>query len=222
MNLSDHPAADAPQPAPRVVERFGLAARCAHWCTAALTAVCLVTAAVLYLGPLATLVGRRPLVAAVHLYAGLALPVPMLAAAASAAYRRDLAELDRFTTADWAWLRTRPRRRDTTAVGKFNAGQKLYAAFVAGSVLVMLGTGALMEFGGPLPVSYRTGATFVHDLLALGLFLGVCGHLWMAARDPVARLGMRTGLVPLPWARREHPAWHPGEGARPRRANDPE
>ncbi|OAA25635.1 formate dehydrogenase subunit gamma [Frankia sp. EI5c] len=202
------PAGTGAGAAPLLVRRFGRATRVAHWSTAALTGVCLATAAMLYLGPLATMVGRRQLVAAVHLYAGLALPVPMLAAAVSAAYRRDVAELDRFAAGDWAWLRTRPRRRDTTAVGKFNAGQKLYAAFVAGAVLVLLGTGLIMEFGGPLAVSYRTGATFVHDLLALFLFAGVCGHLWMASRDPVARLGMRTGMVPLPWALREHPGWH--------------
>ncbi|CAI7978448.1 formate dehydrogenase subunit gamma [Frankia sp. Hr75.2] len=209
---SDGPVGDG---AAAFVRRFGPATRWAHWSTAALTAVCLATAAVLYLGPLATLVGRRQLVSAVHLYAGLALPAPMLAAALSAAYRRDLAELDRFTPADWKWLRTRPRRRHTDAVGKFNAGQKLYAAFVAGAVLVMLGTGVIMEFGGAFAVTHRTGATFVHDLLALSLFAGICGHLWMASRDPAARLGMRTGVVPRPWALREHPAWHTEPDAPP-------
>ena len=33
------------------------------------------------------------------------------------------------------------------------------------------------------------------------------GHLWFAAKDPHARAGMRTGRVPLGWARREHSAW---------------
>ncbi|CUU60175.1 formate dehydrogenase subunit gamma [Parafrankia irregularis] len=217
MSLSDEPP---------LVRRFGRASRAAHWSTAVLTGICLATAAVLYLGPLATLVGRRQIVATVHLYAGLALPLPILAAAVSAAYRRDVAALDRFTAGDWAWLRTRPRRRDRSTVGKFNAGQKLYAAFVAGAVLVMLGTGLIMEFGGPgaIPVSYRTGATFVHDSLALGLFVGVCGHLWMASRDPVALVGMRTGMVPLPWALHEHPAWlaGPDRGADGRADRGPE
>src|SRR5262249_23713941 len=93
--------------------------------------------------------------------------------------------------------------------GKFNAGQKLYAAVVAGSILVFLGTGLAMHFGQDLdiPDRYRTGATFVHDLFAYGIFFAVCGHLWMASRDPVARAGMRTGYVPRWWATTEHPHW---------------
>jgi formate dehydrogenase subunit gamma len=191
---------------------------------------CLLTGATLYLPPLAQLVGRRPLVETIHLYAGLALPVPMLAAAASAGYRRDLRALNRFTAADHAWLRASlrfgswrraaARARVAGGVGKFNAGQKLFAAFVAGGAFVMLGTGVIMQWGagplGPIPIGYRTGATFVHDLLAYGLFFGVVGHLWMAAHDPVARVGMRTGTVPAWWAAREHPAWSPGAAGRPR------
>jgi formate dehydrogenase subunit gamma len=136
----------------------------------------------------------------------------MLLGAVSAAYRRDVGALNRFTPPDWAWLRQQVRlrrHRVDVPIGKFNAGQKLYAAFIAGAILVMLGTGVIMEYGGGLPVSYRTGATFVHDLLAYGLAAGVCGHLWMAARDPIARTGMYTGLVPAWWARREHTAWTP-------------
>jgi formate dehydrogenase subunit gamma len=113
--------------------------------------------------------------------------------------------------------------------GKFNAGQKLYAAVVAGSILVFLGTGLIMYLGQDLdiPDDYRTGASFVHDLLAFALFVGVCGHLWMASHDPTARAGMRTGRVPRWWAATEHPHWTalaPGdlaEDAMPRRDQIP-
>lgn len=64
----------------------------------------------------------------------------------------------------------------------------------------MLATGVIMQWGaGPLrglPVADRTSTTFVHDVLAYGLLFGVPGHVWMAARDPVALVGMRTGMVP--------------------------
>jgi formate dehydrogenase subunit gamma len=190
--------------------------RWVHWATAVLLGVCLGSAAVLYVGPLSVLVGRRDLVATVHVYAGYALPVPMFAGWVSAAYRADVRELDRFTSADWAWLRARsPGRRRPARVagappaGKFNAGQKLYAAFVVGAVLVLLGTGLIMEWGTALPLSWRTGATFVHDWLFLAIAVAVAGHVWMAGRDPVALSGMRTGRVPAAWAAREHPRWDP-------------
>ncbi|MCM3886234.1 cytochrome b/b6 domain-containing protein [Frankia sp. R82] len=227
MTPSDPPPpAAGPSPASggsglATVRRFGRSTRLVHWTTAAAMGCCLATGAVLLLPPLAELVGRRRLVELIHLYAGLALPVPMLVAAATTGYRRDVRALNRFTAADGAWLRARlrlgawqrARARAAVAggVGKFNAGQKVYAAFVAGAILVMLGTGVLLQWGpdlpGGFPVAWRTGATFVHDLLAYGLFFGVAGHLWMASRDPIARVGIRTGTVPAWWAAREHPAW---------------
>ncbi|WP_322754371.1 MULTISPECIES: cytochrome b/b6 domain-containing protein [unclassified Frankia] len=190
-----------------LLRRFTRTQRWVHRSTAALMGLCIATAAMLYLGPLSVLVGRRHLVAAVHVYAGIALPVPMLAGVVSAAYRHDLGLLNRFTATDWAWLRSRERRAGRIPIGKFNPGQKLNAAFVAGSILVMLGTGLLMRYANAWPVRWRTGATFVHDWLAYAVVAVIAGHLWFASRDPVARLGMRTGLVPRYWARREHPAW---------------
>ena len=57
------------------------------------------------------------------------------------------------------------------------------------------------------PVAWRTGATFVHDWLALGLLIVIVGHMVMAARDGEARTGMRDGDVDRRWAEREHPKW---------------
>jgi formate dehydrogenase subunit gamma len=181
-----------------------------HRTTAVLVGVCLLTAAVLYLEPLATLVGRRDLVVRLHVLAGLALPLPVLLGRLSAAYRDDLRELNRFTRVDGEWLRRGDRRSARLPVGKFNAGQKLNAALSAGGGLVLLGTGIVMEYGRSWPLSLRTGSTFVHDWTAAALFLLVLGHLRLAYRDEDARRGMRTGRVPLAWARREHPGWAAG------------
>src|SRR5450756_2567922 len=86
--------------------RFTRAERWVHRATAALMAVCLVTAAALYVGPFAVLVGRRAFVGRLHVAAGLGLPVPMLVGWLSSAYRRDLARLNRFSADDWRWLRS--------------------------------------------------------------------------------------------------------------------
>ncbi len=177
---------------------------------------CILTAAVLYNGPIAIEVGHRHLVELIHVYCGFALPVPMLLGIASFAYRADLRRLGRFTPADRRWLRSRTRRDGTIAVGKFNAGQKLNASLVSGSILVLLGTGVLMYFVGLAPLPWRSGATFVHDWFSLALGLLVVGHVIFALKDPEARRGMRIGSVSRSWARTEHAGWlHELESAAP-------
>ena len=192
---------------PSELPRFGPAARWVHRGTAILVGVCLLTAAVLYLEPLAVLVGRRALVVRLHVLAGLALPLPALAGWLSATYRADLRQLNRFTRVDAQWLRRRDRRTAGLPIGKFNAGQKLNAALSAGGILVLLGTGIVLEWGRRWPLPLRIGSTFVHDWTAAALTVLLLGHLWYASRDEDARRGMRTGAVPVDWARREHPAW---------------
>ncbi|MFD7441127.1 cytochrome b/b6 domain-containing protein [Streptomyces sp. NPDC059909] len=207
-------AATTPPPSERPVRvrRFSRAERWIHRTTAGLMLLCVATAAALYVPELAELVGRRLLVVTVHEWSGLLLPVPFLLGLASRAFRADLRRLNRFGPHDRQWLRA-VRRRDhrpsSRPAGKFNAGQKIYAAWIAGAVLVMLGTGLLMWFTHLAPLVWRTSATFVHDWLALTIGLVIVGHMGMALADPEARRGMRTGSVERPWARREHPLWDP-------------
>jgi formate dehydrogenase subunit gamma len=190
--------------------RFAPSSRAVHRATAVLGISCLATAAALYLEPVAELVGRRALVVDLHVWSGLALPVPTLLGALARATRSDFRLLNRFTPVDREWLRRRDRRRAQLPVGKFNAGQKLNAALSAGGGLVLLGTGVVLAYGRHWPLDLRIGATFVHDWTAAAFLLLVLGHLWFASRDEDARRGMRTGSVPVGWALREHPAWAEG------------
>lgn len=209
---------DAPEsPEQRLLIRFTRAERGVHHATALLMIICLGTAACLYLPPISAAVGRRDLIASIHVVAGFLLPVPVLLGWLSRAFRRDVGRLNRFLLRDWEWLRRRDRRataagRGVIEVGKFNAGQKLNASFVAGSILVMLGTGVIMLSGSPPiprfgPDTWRTGATFVHDWLTLGIFVMFLGHLYYALGDPGALNGMLTGRVPRSWAARHHAGW---------------
>ncbi|MFF0746308.1 cytochrome b/b6 domain-containing protein [Streptomyces sp. NPDC004111] len=204
---------DAPTPPPSElparVERFTRAERRVHRATAVLTLTCVATAAFLYLPFLAELVGRRHLVVTVHIWTGVLIPVPYLLGLFSRAFRADLRRIGRFAPYDRDWLRAARRRELVRPAGKFNAGQKLYAGWIAGAVLVMLGTGLLMWFTHLAPVLWRTGATFVHDWLALLIGVVVAGHLWTALTHPESRVGMRTGTVDRTWAENEHPHWHP-------------
>lgn len=205
---------DRPAPA-GTVRRFTRAETWVHRSLAWLMGVCAFTAAALYLPPLAEIVGRRRLVVTVHEWSGILLPVPLVLGLVSRAYRADTGRLGRFFPHDWTWLRiaVRRRRRDSRYAGKFNAGQKLYAAFAVGAILIMIGTGLIMWFPRLSPLVWRTGATFVHDWLALLIAAVIGGHVWLAASDPEARRGLRTGRVSHWWARREHPLWRIEEPA---------
>ncbi|MFJ4437979.1 cytochrome b/b6 domain-containing protein [Streptomyces sp. NPDC088923] len=198
-----------PDPGERVL-RFAPAVRLVHRAVGLLMLLCVCTAACLYLAPLAQLVGRRRLMVTVHEWSGLLLPAPVLLGLFSREFRAELRRLNRFARYDRTWLRAvRTRRRGPRArpAGKFNAGQKLYAGWIAGAALVSLGTGLLMWFTGLLPFVSRTSAIFVHDLLAWAIALVLAGHMRQAYADPEARLGMRTGYVDRAWAELHHSRW---------------
>lgn len=190
--------------------RFDRLERMVHWCNATLFAVLLLTGAALYAGPLSTLVGRRELVRTLHVYTGLALPVPLLAGVLVRNGRRlraDLRELNRWIPDDFRWLRTRGRD-SSVMLGKFNPGQKLNATFIGAAIVVMLATGSIMHWFGAFPNDWRTGATFVHDWFAIGLLFVVVGHIWLAVADPVALRGMTSGSVTVTWAKTHRPRWY--------------
>ena len=189
------------------LRRFTAAELATHWVFGVLMIVLIATAACLYLPSLSILVGNRPTVRMIHIVSGFLLPVPIILAIASRAFRDDAGRLNRFTRNDWRWLKSSRRRTGLIPVGKFNAGQKLNAAFVLGSLILMFATGAIMTFNSYFPDMIRTGSTFVHDWLALAIVIVVVGHLYMAFRDAGALYGMGTGRVSLAWAEREHDVW---------------
>lgn len=196
--------------------RFAAVERWVHRSTAVLVALLFATGMTLYYGPLAVLVSRRALVETTHIVTGLLLPVPMLVGLAlSRELRTDVSLLGRMTRVDRAWLRRRDRRRARLAVGKFNGGQKLAAATMAGAGLVLIGTGLLLlaPVRLNLPDGVREGATVTHDLFTFGLLILLAGHVWLAQRHPEARAAMRTGVVDRAYARREHAAWAAEIGA---------
>jgi formate dehydrogenase subunit gamma len=193
----------------RAVVRFTRAERWLHWSNAALFLVLLATGMTLYVPALSRLVGRRVLVKDIHVYAGLLLPLPLALAYAGRwrdAVRQDVRRLARWSTDDRRWLLSLGRR-GRARLGKFNAGQKLNAIFVAGCIPVLLVTGSIMRWFDPFPLAWRTGATFVHDWLALALLVVIVGHIGKALAEPVALRAMARGVVPASYVERHHPRW---------------
>lgn len=196
-------------PRPDRVRRFSRAVRYTHRATSGLFVTLSVTGLVLYLPALSLLVGRRPLVEALHVAAGLVLPMPALAAWLSPEFRADMSALNRFTAADWAWLRRSDRRAARLPLGKFNGGQKLAAACFAAAVAVLFGTGIMLLIPTQLHLStdLRQGATIVHDTTTWASLLLLVAHAWIAYSRPEARRALRDGTIDTRYAMREYPAW---------------
>jgi formate dehydrogenase subunit gamma len=199
---------DRPKPEPPLL-RFDRRERTLHWVNATLFGILMLTGAALYAGPVSALVGNREVVRTIHVYSGILLPVPLLLSVLGrrgARLRTDLGRLNRWSRDDARWFRK--RQRAGVVLGKFNPGQKLNATFIAGAAIVMLGTGSIMKWFDLFPLDWRTGATFVHDWFALGIWAAVIGHILFAVKDGDALDSMIGGTVPAAWARTKAPLWY--------------
>ena len=104
------------------------------------------------------------------------------------------------------WLRALGRNAPKV-VDKFNPGQKLNAIFTGGAIVVMLGTGAILKWFRFFPVSWRTGATFVHDVFAFAIVVVIAGHILFALTHWDSLRSMIRGWVSEAWAARHAPGW---------------
>ena len=202
------PAEGRPHAEARMV-RFDGVQRAAHWANALLFGILMVTALPLYFSSLADVVGRRALVADVHLWTGVVLPLPLLISLLGpwgVQLRRDLRRINVWTRDEVLWLKALGRKAPKV-VDKFNPGQKLNALFVGGSIVVMLATGIVLKWFRFFPVTWRTGATFVHDVLAFAIFAVVFGHILFALTHRESMRSMIKGWVSVGWASRHAPAW---------------
>jgi formate dehydrogenase subunit gamma len=196
------------RPTLRIV-RFDGVQRAAHWANALLFGILMLTALPLYFGSIAGVVGRRTLVEEIHLWAGIALPVPLLIALLGpwgSQLRKDLRRISVWTRDEVTWLK-RLGRSAPRVVDKFNPGQKLNAIFTGAAIVVMLASGAMLKWFRFFPVDWRTGATFVHDAFAYAIFIVVAGHVLFALTHPESLRSMIKGKVSESWAARRAPGW---------------
>lgn len=190
------------------IVRFDAVQRAAHWANALVFFVLVATAVPLYFPAAERVVGRHVLVAQVHVWAGICWIVPIAVSMAGpwgARMRRDMHRVNRWTAGELRWLVSGGRAE--VELDKFNPGQKLHTAFIGATVVVMLFTGVVMKWFGLFPVGWRTGATFVHEVLAFLVVAAVTGHVVVALLHPSAMRSMVEGSVSADWARRHAAAW---------------
>ena len=195
--------------------RFDRVQRSAHWSNALLFGVLMATAIPLYFGSFFGVVLARHVVAEIHLWTGLALPIPIIISLLGSwgvQMRRDVRRINLWTREEMRWMKT---LGETPLVAdKFNPGQKLNSIFTAASIVIMLATGSMLQWFRFFPVPWRQGATFVHDVFAFAIFLVVIGHIVMALTHRDSLRSIFTGWVSEGWAARHAGAWLKEEQAK--------
>jgi formate dehydrogenase subunit gamma len=204
----------AAQTATEHIERFTPAERVLHWLLAATFLVMMATGLILYLPVFSQLAGSRVLWKTLHLGAAIAFWAGLLALLPGNTKRlgETASQIDRFDTDDRRWLAWAVTRRGAEPPqGRFNAGQKLNTAIVAGLMVVFTVSGTLIY----LQEADRTfrgasSAILAHDWATWLAVPLVLGHLYLAMVNPATRHSMRgivLGNVRRDWARRRHAKW---------------
>jgi len=102
------------------------------------------------------------------------------------------------------------RKGEPLPAGRYNAGQKILFWWMAIALAVLLVTGLLFwrpYFAQYFPIVVVRLATVVHSLTAIGLILGIIGHIYAAIWVKGTTRAMTRGLVSEDWARHHHPGW---------------
>jgi formate dehydrogenase subunit gamma len=209
------PGLDAPTATEQsaYVRRFSSAERSLHWLLAGTFFAMLATGLILYLPSLAEVAANRQLWKSIHLGAAIGFwaGTLLLVLSAPGELHRTARDLDAFDEDDRRWLRWAVRRSGPEPPqGRFNAGQKLNTAVIAGLMVVFTISGTLMYLQ-ETDASFRgTSAILVHDVAMYVAVPIVVGHLYLALLNPSTRhslRGMAIGTVRRDWARRHHAKW---------------
>jgi formate dehydrogenase subunit gamma len=195
------------QSATRIL-RFDRVQRAAHWANATLFGLLMFTAIPLYFGSFFGIVMQRHLMAQIHLWSGLALPLPIIVSLIGPwgqQMRRDIRRINYWTRNEIYWMKT--LGKFPLEADKFNPGQKLNAIFIGAVIILMLATGSVLQWFRLFPVPWRVGATFVHDVFSFAIFAVVVGHIIMALTHPESLRSMFTGWVSEKWAAAHASSW---------------
>jgi formate dehydrogenase subunit gamma len=198
---------------PEYVRRFSGTEQALHWLLAVSFLTMLVTGLILYLPSLAEVAANRRLWKTIHLGAALAFwcGTFLIVSSSTGGLGRTVGQIDQFDDDDRRWLKWQVRQMGPKPPqGRFNAGQKLNTAVIAGLMVVFTISGTLMYLQ-EVDARFRgTSAILVHDIAMYIAIPLVIGHLYMAMLNPSTRhslRGMVLGTVRRDWAREHHAKW---------------
>jgi formate dehydrogenase subunit gamma len=138
--------------------RFDKVQRGAHWTNALLFSVLMFTAIPLYFGSFFGVVFPRHVIQEIHLWTGLALPLPIIVSLLGPwgqRMRDDVRRANVWTRQEIRWLRT--LGRTPVVADKFNPGQKANVIFTGAAIVVLLATGYVLQWFRFFPVSWGGG-----------------------------------------------------------------
>ena len=190
------------------------AERTAHWVAASAFLVMTATGLILYLPVFATLAADRMLWKTLHIGAAIGFWAGLVAivAVSPRSLGRTASQLDRFDDDDRGWLALAVTRRGPEPpAGRFNAGQKLNSAVIAGLAVVFTASGVLILLQ-ETDKTFRgaTSAILVHDWATWIAVPLITGHIYLATLNGSTRhslRGMTLGTVRREWARKHHAKW---------------
>lgn len=194
------------------VLRFTRTERAVHWVQAASFLLLLVTGFALSLPVVEGILGHRDVLREIHLAAAFFLffgPAIVALAGDRASVARDVRAVEVWDEDDLRWF-VPPPLRDSVPQGRFNAGQKLNAIFVAWSTLAFTITGLVMWQNRRFPLDVVQRANVIHTDLAYIALIAFLGHLYLATIHPATRHSFRAitaGWVERGWARSHHARW---------------
>jgi formate dehydrogenase subunit gamma len=94
-------------------------------------------------------------------------------------------------------------------VGKFNAGQKMFAVFIGVATIVLGITGIFIWWPLAFPRWIVQVSLMLHGLMFVGSIMFVVVHVYLATiGNPGTLEAMLWGKVSRAWARHHHPKWY--------------
>ena len=118
-----------------------------------------------------------------------------------------------FNDDDREWIRQRGGYLSTEEVhlkvGKFNAGQKMFAVFIGAATAILGVTGLFIWMPLLFPRWIVQMSLMLHGLMFVGSIMFVVVHVYLATiGNPGTLEAMLWGKVSRAWAKHHHPKWY--------------
>jgi formate dehydrogenase subunit gamma len=199
------------------IQRFTRTERGVHWVQATSFLVLLISGFVLSLPQFEAAIGHRELLREIHLTGAFFFffgPAIVALAGDRRSLAQDVDAVDTWDADDLRWLVPFPILHafgvNTPPQGRFNAGQKLNAIFVAWCTLTFTVTGLIIWQNRRFNSDLVTRSNDIHTALAYVALVAFVAHLFLATIYPKTRPAFRAitqGWVRRDWAEHHHLKW---------------